>query len=256
MKNFNVDFDSPKDTYVYNNGTLKNKLHIKNEERLARAEADIGFSKLINVNTAFLKRYDPEFIRNLHKHIFSDIYSWAGKYRTIPMEKEEIVLPKRSVNYSAPENIEEDLKRELNVLNKSDWTGKDNDQISLEFARKLGRLWKVHPFRDGNTRTTLAFADIYARAHGFPMNMGFMLDKLVRKYEIKDGKKELTQLGIRDYFVLASLDDDWCPEPEGLAKILKQAIEIGPRGLYTPTDPRSSYEDYDENHDEDDYGEK
>jgi cell filamentation protein len=236
------------DPYVYGNGneTLINNLNILEGKKLEEAEANIGFVKLLDVSKTFITKYDPEFIKNLHKHVLSEVYSWAGEYRTIPMEKEEIVLPMRSVNYSAPENIEKDLKRELDVLNKSDWTGKDNDQISLEFARKLGRLWKVHPFRDGNTRTTLAFADIYARAHGFPMNMGFMLDKLVRKYETKDGQEVIKQYSIRDLFVLASLDDDWDPQPEFLAGILKQAIEIGARGDYTPANPKSIYDNHEE----------
>ena len=46
-----------KDPYIQENGTLKNKLGIKEYDDLNKAERDIGFVKLIDVNKAFKKRY-------------------------------------------------------------------------------------------------------------------------------------------------------------------------------------------------------
>lgn len=50
-----------KDPYIQENGTLKNKLGIEEYDDLNKAEKDIGFVKLIDVNKAFKKRYDADF---------------------------------------------------------------------------------------------------------------------------------------------------------------------------------------------------
>ncbi len=213
-----------KDPYILENGTLKNLLGIENEEELHRAEADIGFAKLINVNSKFSREFDDKFFRSVHKHIFSDIYEWAGKYRTTPIYKEEVVIPGLSLQYSEVSKIGTDLKKKLEALNDTDWSGKSVDQISLEFSKKLAAIWRVHPFRDGNTRTTLAFADIFSRMHGFPLNMELLLDNLVRKY---DSNGRIVQYSIRDKFVLAALDEKDYPEPEHLALLMKKAIQKG-----------------------------
>ncbi len=213
-----------KDPYILENGTLKNLLGIENEEELERAEADIGFVKLINVSSQFSLNFDEKFFRDIHKHIFSDIYEWAGEYRTIPVYKEEVVIPGLSLEYGQPDKIEADLKKKLQILNSTDWKEMGLDELSLQFAKKLAAIWRVHPFRDGNTRTTLAFADIYSRMHGFPLNMEYLLDNLVRK---TDDHGKITQYSIRDYFVLAALDDKDYPEPEHLALAFKNAIKKG-----------------------------
>ena len=80
-----------KDPYTYDNGVLKNKLGITSYEKLNQAEADIGFAKLINVDSVNVEYFDESLIKYIHKHIFEDIFDWAGEYRTVPLIKEELV---------------------------------------------------------------------------------------------------------------------------------------------------------------------
>lgn len=82
----------------------------------------------------------------------------------------------------------------------------------------------IHPFRDGNTRTTMAFASIFAKEHDFPMDLGIILDNLTRKYD-ENGRTK--RFSIRDKFVLASLDEKFAPEPEHLQALLKQSMVSG-----------------------------
>lgn len=212
------------DPYIQENGTLKNKLGIKEYNDLNDAERDIGFVKLIDVNKAFTKRYDAEFFKAVHKHIFEDIFDWAGKFRTVPIEKIEVVIPGLSLHYSEPKDISKDLDVALDILNDTSWKGKNIDEISSEFTEDLARIWRVHPFRDGNTRTTLAFADIYAREHGFPMDISMLLNQLSR---VVDENGKIRRYSIRDKFVLAALDKKDRPEPEHLTLLIKTAIQEG-----------------------------
>ena len=213
-----------KDPYIQENGTLKNKLGIKEYDELNRAERDIGFVKLIDIGETFKQKYDKEYLKTVHKHIFEDIFDWAGEFRTVPIEKVEVVIPGLSVQYSEPKNIERDLDKIFSELNDISWQGKSVDQIVPVFTNKLAKLWRVHPFRDGNTRTTLAFAEIYSRENGFPMDIGMLLDNLSRKTN-EQGK--ITRFSIRDKFVLASLDKKDYPEPEHLEALIKRAIQMG-----------------------------
>ena len=95
-----------KDPYIQSNGTLKNKLGIKKYDDLNKAERDIGFVKLIDVGKALKKRYDAEFFKSIHKHIFEDIFDWAGEFRTVPIEKIEVVIPGLSLQYSEPKILQ------------------------------------------------------------------------------------------------------------------------------------------------------
>lgn len=212
------------DPYVLEDGTLKNKLGITDYSKLKNAEADIGFVKLIDIDSIYEGELNSKLVRDLHKHIFEDIFDWAGEYRIVPIFKQEIVIPGISLDYEKPQKISESLDKKIADLDKTDWKKMTTKQISLEFARKLALMWKVHPFRDGNTRTTLAFADLYAREHGFQFDIAYLLDNLTREIN-EDGR--IRRYSIRDKFVLAALDDKDYPEPEHLAKLLEIAIEKG-----------------------------
>ena len=137
-----------------------------------------------------------------------------------------MVIPGISLEYSAPKNIERDLNVVLAELNDVNWSGKNIDEITAKFTGELAKIWRVHPFRDGNTRTTLAFAESYSKEHGFPIDIGVLLNQLTR---IKNEDGKIIRYSIRDKFVLAALDEKDSPEPQHLTFLIKQAIQEGIR---------------------------
>ena len=213
------------DPYVLENGVLKNKLGIKDYDELIQAEKDIGFVKLLNVEQVEHNKCDINLVKNIHKHIFEDIFDWAGEFRKIPIEKRELVIPGVSLQYAEPTDINYKLENVLEEMNDYDWQDKSVDEISKEFTIFLARLWRVHPFRDGNTRTTLAFANIFSKEHGFEVDMTTMLNQLYRYQERQTGK--VIRWSIRDKFVLAALDEADKPEPRALQQIIKQGKNKG-----------------------------
>ena len=209
------------DPYVLENGCLKNKLNITSSDKLRQAEADIGFLKIINVDSVDGDYPDEVLIQNIHKHIFEDIFDWAGEYRKVPLVKEELVLPGYSIPYSDYQNIQSDLRKRILDLNSCTWSNMSAQEISMTFARKIALLWKVHPFRDGNTRTVLSFAFLYAKRHGFPFDIEIFTNELNREYH-ENGR--VSKYSIRDKFVLACLDDKDYPEVEFLASTFQKAM--------------------------------
>ena len=210
------------DPYTLSDGTLKNLLGITDYKELKRAEADIGFLKLIDIESIYNEdNFDTDLFMRIHRHIFSEIFDWAGKYRTVPLYKEERVIPGLSLDYAEPKKIDKLLKDKIKQLDSIHWERKSIQDFSLEFAKRIAAIWRVHPFRDGNTRTTLAFACLYAKEHGFPLNIEFLLKNLQR---VEDENGRIIKYSIRDKFVLAALDEDCAPEPIHLAKLIEKAI--------------------------------
>lgn len=214
-----------KDPYEQPNGTLKNKLGITNYYELNAAERDIGYVKLLNVQSVMQSKCDITLLKDIHKHIFEDIFEWAGQFRTVPVYKEERVIPGVSLEYGAPKDIEKQLTECLDEMNSDNWQDMKIDDLTKQFVRYLARIWRVHPFRDGNTRTTLTFANIFAREHGFEMDMSTILDSLGRIEDPETGR--VTRWSVRDKFVLAALDEEHYPEPQALEQVIKQAINNG-----------------------------
>lgn len=213
-----------KDPYVLEDGTLKNLLGITDYKQLNDAEKDIGFIKLSNIEEAFSANFDTTLFQKLHKHIFGDIFSWAGEFRTVPIYKKEVVIPGLSLEYSDYRKIPQELEKSFAEFNSIDWSSLNVDEKTQRFTELLAKLWRIHPFRDGNTRTTMAFATLFAKEHDFPMDFDIIFNNLTRQMN-SDGK--ITRYSIRDKFVLAALDKQDYPEPEHLRALLKHSITSG-----------------------------
>jgi cell filamentation protein len=106
----------------------------------------------------------------MHQHIFQDIFEWAGKIRTINIEKPESVLGGLSVEYSDILEIEIHLDSALRHLREIDWQALDISGKAGSFSLCMANIWKVHPFREGNTRTVVTFCCDFADSRKFPLD--------------------------------------------------------------------------------------
>jgi len=161
-----------RDPYLYEDtDVLVNKLNIKEQTLLDDAEADYVVFRLKElVLNPIEGEYNVEHLLEMHKYTFQDIYEWAGKTRIISIYKEEEVLGGQSIEYSDPFDIATDLSQILSDMKKKEWISMDKVTASLEFCDSLAKLWKIHPFREGNTRITVTFMCQFAEKIGFSIN--------------------------------------------------------------------------------------
>ncbi|MCR5719857.1 MAG: Fic family protein [Lachnospiraceae bacterium] len=161
-----------RDPYLYEDvNVLRNKLNIKSQEVLDGAEADYVSLRLKELVMKPLKGdYCTDHFLKMHKMIFQDIYDWAGIPRIISIYKEEDVLGGMSVEYSDPFDIIEDLHHALNNMKSKEWDLEQRGKSAKCFCDSLAELWKVHPFREGNTRTAITFCCQYVDELGFNIN--------------------------------------------------------------------------------------
>lgn len=161
-----------RDPYLYDDvPVLKNKLNIKDPDRLHVAEADITFIKLLSIDKLNQgQELNFDYVKALHRHIFEDVYPFAGQTRNVQIYKAEEVLGGDTVRYSFPTEIEKNAEEILNRINSINWRSLNLENRSIDFARNIAALWQVHPFREGNTRTTMTFASHFAERNDFPLD--------------------------------------------------------------------------------------
>lgn len=160
------------DPYLYQDSlVLRNKLDIHDQKLLDDAEADFVVYRLKQLALNPLSGdYHTGHLLRMHEYIFRDLFEWAGMPRTISIYKEEDLLGGQSIEYSAPGDIMSDLHLVLLGMQEKDWANMPRLRTAYEFCDSLTRLWKIHPFREGNTRTTITFCCQFADEKGFPLN--------------------------------------------------------------------------------------
>lgn len=204
-----------KDIYFYE-GTdvLKNNLNIRNNDDLEIAEADITYIKLLDIDRETIDRnFDFLHIKSIHKYIFEDIYEWAGKIRCANIEKAEDVLYGLSVQYCDYSLIENEVKKLLSCIKALDWQSFNRAELVEHFSKNTAKLWRIHPFREGNTRTTITFMTQFAERNGFNIDR-----ELLKKHSSF----------VRKALVLSSIDE--YSEYEHLMTIMNDAL-VDNRGM-------------------------
>ena len=163
------------DPYIYE-GTdvLINKLNIKDNQTLQNAEKEFTTVRMKQIfddeeNKLINGSYDYEHLMTFHKFIFQDVYEWAGKQRTIDIEKSEISLNGIDFKYSPVECIHNEISKSLDELSKTNWQKVNLEERVNKFTYLLSDIWRAHAFREGNTRTTIMFFIKAAEKLGIPL---------------------------------------------------------------------------------------
>ena len=98
--------------------------------------------------------------RAIHRHIFGDVYAWAGRIRTVR-------IGKGGSMFCYPEHIGGEMQRLFAKFRKEDlFRNLGARSFANEAAHFFGELNAIHPFREGNGRTQLAFLAVMAQAAG------------------------------------------------------------------------------------------
>lgn len=103
----------------------------------------------------------------IHKRLFEGVYKQAGKIRDYNITKKEWVLDGDTVMYGGWSELRETLEYDLSQEKAFNYSGLSMDEIIKHLALFVSRLWQIHVFGEGNTRTTAVFLIKYLRSLGF-----------------------------------------------------------------------------------------
>ena len=214
------------DPYLYpNSKVLKNLLDITDEKSLDLAEAELARANMMILYEQGFQDFSPEGLCAIHKCLFGNVYEWAGQYRKINIQKREEVLGGVSVWYANDDTIEEELRKVFREIGQIRWQSLSKQQFISKLARLFPRVWQIHPFREGNTRTTVMLLTFFVE------NNGYYFDQEL--FAASAGY-------VRNAFVLASLGKH--SEYEHLEQILNDAVcETQPEEFDEESEPSDNH---------------
>lgn len=162
----NIDINEAKDRInrYYKKSNERKKLEENSEE------ADKVSVRITEILSEKAFNFAPTELLNIHKRLFTGIYDMAGKYRDYNFTKDEWILNDDTVIYSSFNNISETLEYDFEQERNFSYKDLNFDDSLKHLCRFISNIWQVHPFCEGNTRTTAVFLIKYLRTFGFNVN--------------------------------------------------------------------------------------
>ena len=147
---------------------VKKTAHDEGDEN--REEADRVSSNISKLLQTDAFTYSVAGLSAIHRAIFEGVFKHAGRFRDYDISKKEWVLQGDSVLYGRWQDLRMAIEYDLEQERQFDYTPLDKDQMVEHLAKFVAGLWQIHPFGEGNTRTTAIFAIKYLRSQGFSVN--------------------------------------------------------------------------------------
>lgn len=150
----------------YYNG-LNNR---KTEEKEDSEEADKVSVRITEILNDKSFNFNPTELISIHKKLFTGIFEHAGVLRNYNFTKDEWILNGDTVTYSSFESIMPALEYDFNEEKNFSYKNLSFDESIKHLCRFTSNIWQIHPFCEGNTRTTAVFIIKYLRTFGFNIN--------------------------------------------------------------------------------------
>ena len=148
--------------YCYSDSdVLINNLNIHDMDKLHEAERKLTMLRLMDlIDNPLNGKFDLKHLQSIHKYIFQDIYSWAGKIRTVDIAKSNMFCKVQFIETQAKE-IFGKLQRDSYLEDLS------KEEFVKEGACYFSEINALHPFREGNGRTQREFIRCLAYRAGY-----------------------------------------------------------------------------------------
>lgn len=130
-------------------------------------EADKVAVRIAKILSEKAFSFTPNEYISIHKKLFTGIYSHAGKIRDYNITKKEWILDGATVMYGSASELRATLDYDFSEEKKFSYKNLNMDEIIHHLAVFVSRLWQIHIFAEGNTRTTAVFFIKYLRTLGF-----------------------------------------------------------------------------------------
>ena len=154
------------------------------------------------------KRTDFElsirYLASIHDVLFKNVYETHGSLRKYNINKDEDILNGETVEYPDYHTVPSFLKFAFDDEKKVNYQGLTKDEVAKHVADFAAIIWQIHPFMEGNTRTTCVFIENYLRSLGydidneaFKMHANYFRNTMVRasyhseKYGVEKDLKPL-----------------------------------------------------------------
>ena len=144
------------DSYLWESGgtVLRNRLDIHNHDELSRVEHVLvtGRTDQLHRGDVLVPRtFDLEHQRTIHRHLFGDVYDWAGELRSVELYKDSLVP------FATPSDIPRVTDAAAQIVRSTPWGELGRDDFAERMSDVFAWINYAHPFREGNGRTAKVF---------------------------------------------------------------------------------------------------
>ena len=175
--------------YCYpNSNTLINILNIKDEQTLFEAEKKLTLIRLQELqDSPIIGNFDYKHLKDIHRYIFQDLYSWAGELRTVEIGKGNLFCTTEFL-VSYGESV-------FDNYFKLCFKKRNNFKEFIKvFSSNYADLNALHPFREGNGRTQREFARLICLKCGYVFDLSCtthseMLEASILSFNNADNSK-------------------------------------------------------------------
>lgn len=142
----------------------------RDEDDANKEEADKVSSNISKLLQTDAFSFSVAGLASIHRSIFQGVFKHAGRFRDYDISKKEWVLRGESVIYGCWRDLSETIAYEIEQEQKFDYSPLSKEQMVEHLAKFTSGLWQIHPFCEGNTRTTAIFIIKYLRSVGLSIN--------------------------------------------------------------------------------------
>ena len=147
----------------------------KNEINHNELECDFVSARIVELLNKDNFDLSVDYLKYVHKFLFQDVYDFAGEFRKIDFSKHEKILNNDSVAYGDCTTLIQSLEYDISLEKEKNYKEMNIVEVINNITKFSSSIWQVHPFREGNTRTTALFIEKYL------INLGYNVDNTLFK---------------------------------------------------------------------------
>ena len=145
----------------------------KDEETEEADKVSANIAKILNEQSF---AFSVTGFSSIHRRLFEGVFKFAGKIRDYDITKKEWVLRGDTVLYVNSEDLRKAIEYDLEQEKNFSYKGLSMNEVVMHIAKFVSGIWQIHPFGEGNTRTTAIFTIKYLRSIGFDVNNDLFAD--------------------------------------------------------------------------------
>lgn len=159
--------------YLYANGTLRNRPGIHDRRKLATFERAISRYRQTEIERGLVdipRTYDAAHLSKIHRHLFGDVYEWAGQQRAVDIFKRGDKRPFAQVERTPVNHIDRVQAEATARIGRAPWAQANQAMFGHYMAEAFAWLNYAHPFREGNGRSTRLFLEHVSERTSFTLD--------------------------------------------------------------------------------------
>ena len=150
-----------------------------NEVNHNELECDLVSTRIVELLQENNFELSIDYLKYVHKYLFQDVYEFAGEFRKVDFSKHERILNNDSVAYGDYKLLEQSLDYDITLEKNKNYNEMNIVDVINNITDFSSRIWQIHPFREGNTRTTAIFIEKYLVSLGYNVDNTLFKDKSV-----------------------------------------------------------------------------